>query len=430
MTAVVTFLFDYQRLTGESYNISQEKYIEFSKELFKVNVPIYIFCEAAMVDKISNLRQESITTIIPFKIEETYYFKDIEIIKECYRNNQYGYLCGLRPNQMYLLMMSWTKIWALNEAIKMNKYNSKVFTWVDFGIFKATPDTTHETLSHILTHPSEKIKLMLLQETHSDELKDKRKIYLNYRWKTSAQIISIPNHLFDIFKEKFDQEYELMIKMRLPVYEEQLLSVIVTENRSVFDVYYGDYGDIFRSYFNYQSTAKITFFNLHHCMDHQLYDIVTQIGYQLIDNKLINYSKKETILIFHEVLIGAAQYGDLSLSKKAAEIIEKNIYGIELRDILGILIRSLKYHQINVKVLSYPTHDLQLVFLLEKLFKVKFQCEYNLILNVSDYFLLSPLIEGNRINKEDQTKGIHLLKNNPFNPRIDDLIDQWNQLFR
>ena len=364
--SVVTFLFDYEKLTGTKYNrVSEEAFFKHGAKLLSIDMPMYIFADEKYINKIKSLRNPNYDTkIIPFDISTYPYFEHSNDIKKMYINGEFGNLCGPRDysvldsndtkfNQRFLIMMSWCKIYAIRKALEINEFNSKIFTWVDFGIFKLNGGShTISGISNVLHNPhTEKIKMIVIKDFSPKSVKNRYEYYKYNRWTCIAGLFSIPAHLFIKFEFLFNEEYKFMIKNKIPSYEEQIFSVIIAENREIFDIYYGDYKDIFTSYFEHKSGYYITYSNALHMRTQQNKNIIlfANILIDSYNKNVIQYSKQEICTIFDELLIGTWYAGDLLLSKRCADIVHESIKVIDKNFTKFLQIKNnLSFHNINI----------------------------------------------------------------------------------
>lgn len=389
MKTIVTFLFDYERLTGSEYLIND--YLK-SSDLLKCPLPMYIFAEQPHVEKIKSLRGNYPTKIVEFKIEETEYFRHFDKVQALYQMGKTGKLCSTRKNQIYLVMMSWSKMWALDQAIKDNPFKSETFIWSDFDIMKIqgvnpkikghyfTPDEMGSILQQA---PTDKIKLMMLMYYSPSHFEDRKKYYKNYRWVGVGGLMSFPKKIFPWFKESFDLELEKMIEAEVPSYDEQLIPIIVSHNPEMFSLYFGDYHDLLRSYLDFRSDPNQIYRSLIQMRKDQTFLIGNSLSAKILESYekgLISYSNEMLVLIFNEILILTWWGKRKDYSKKAALIIEDKIYGYPCSK-FQIVKKNLSYHGIDLIGEKIPIRhvlgtlnfgDAISQILAEKIFHIKF----------------------------------------------------------
>lgn len=127
------------------------------------------------------------------------------------------------------------KFYWLNDSI--NKYcKTKNIAWIDAGIIKAAFNV--ELLPTL--NATNKIKMMALNYASRAEIQDPGFVY-ECRYKVAAGFFVGPMELMRIFCQK-------IMSFKIEGLEQEYMTIVLYNNRYLFDLYYGDFCDLFRNY--------------------------------------------------------------------------------------------------------------------------------------------------------------------------------------
>lgn len=136
---IVTALFNIQRENWTSFQRPFEDYLNYSKQLLHMNVPLLAFVDRSVEEFVRYHRRnkEHLTQIIVSSIHELEYYDDYNIIKEIMDSDEFrdghaflNHPEGFSPE--YNILMN-SKFPMLYEASKLNYFNSTHFYWLDMG---------------------------------------------------------------------------------------------------------------------------------------------------------------------------------------------------------------------------------------------------------------------------------------------------------
>lgn len=116
-----------------------EEYLEWFKETLQINCDMYIFIEKKFYDfVIANRPKNYNTRIVLTTIEDSYYYKYIDIMRNILNNDIYKSRIAYPERVECVLpeynIIQYSKFGWLNYAIDENKFNSDYFFWIDAGI--------------------------------------------------------------------------------------------------------------------------------------------------------------------------------------------------------------------------------------------------------------------------------------------------------
>jgi hypothetical protein len=113
------------------YNLSDkdfhDKYINNFKKLENTGIPIVLFMDKKYKDYKFNDNVKIVKYIDIDELEFCKLIRDKTIVLPTYRNM-------VKDNENYMKIIN-NKIFFVNEAIKLNLFNTHHYAWIDFGIF-------------------------------------------------------------------------------------------------------------------------------------------------------------------------------------------------------------------------------------------------------------------------------------------------------
>jgi len=127
MTTIVTAYFQLPKAKA-----SHAKYVEWMKNMLKIQNPMVIFCDEQSRAMIQSMRGDAITQIIVTRFEEFYSFRYVKSFLEHEKMDREVAI----GHNVYLYMIWSEKSHFLKRAIEMNVFSSSYFLWVDIGCFR------------------------------------------------------------------------------------------------------------------------------------------------------------------------------------------------------------------------------------------------------------------------------------------------------
>lgn len=295
---LVTAFVDLQKYDHNNRKPSSE-YLPKIEELLQYDGPMVIFCETDMSSVLREIRlrhgKGDLTYVIVFNFYNLPFADRIEEMRQMdffplglnkHRKESYEYF-----------VMTWNKIHFLKRALEVNPFESEGFAWIDIGItyvpgilINNVNDTLAE-LKKIMSSNFEKIRMGCMCETSEEEASNPNLFYSERRSKLISGFISMPKELVNIFDSLISEEIGFCLKNGYFNLEEAIISRILAGNREYFEIYYGDYEDIFRCYFGRMGRVSTLMINIRYChqyMMKQLWDLSYIIATNTRDNPQMN----------------------------------------------------------------------------------------------------------------------------------------------
>src|SRR5579863_6917283 len=176
LPTIVTALYDIRSL--ENNNSSDAKnidhYIDKGTELLSLEIPMIIYTEEKLFNKIRAIRPvelHAITQIIIEDFTKSEYFIFLDRIKENLKKYNIQNLCRGKDTPLYFIL-NCNKFYWMNQSIHYNFFDSTHFVWIDFGISRLSTGYTNNIRRWIQRIP-DKIRQMeinpYLENTSSKE---------------------------------------------------------------------------------------------------------------------------------------------------------------------------------------------------------------------------------------------------------------------
>jgi uncharacterized protein HtrL/YibB-like len=287
---VVTAIFDLS-IRDPNRTRSIDDYMKIGRTLLDLPVNLFIVTDPHLSPIIWQHRRKlgflDRTFIYTLKLEDSPFYRYHYEIEKLYNNGHRP--IGLDPigDTAYYTILGWTRYWIIQESIRLNPFESNGRMWVDFGLFHLYPNTLKKMSDKLITCidqvPVDRIKMMILQDTSTNEIEDRSKYYSVRQCRLAAGICCGPDSLLSWMVDAFTVEVENCMQSNYPSLDEIVLNVVYTLNSSKFETYYGDYKDILPNFTGCMGGTLIILNNLNHCITHGLTD-----RSQLISRYLLN----------------------------------------------------------------------------------------------------------------------------------------------
>lgn len=236
-----------KNITGSKLNHSVNRYVELAKNfLLKLPYNLIIFTDDEEIINIINEERKPFiekTLIINNLFEDTYYYKHLNKLKEL--QSKFHILNGHIEHEtpMYIILNN-NKFDFMEEAIKLNPFNSSHFIWMDFSINHVALDFNriHEWINLV----PDKIKQLCINP-FIENIDHKEMFKYIYHHTAGGLFTGSSKNLLEycrLFKEKTEQIY------REDWYQidEAVMTIVQRENPQLFDLFYGDYQGIISNY--------------------------------------------------------------------------------------------------------------------------------------------------------------------------------------
>ena len=345
---LVTFYFDLSSREETRMGVGR-KYLTLGNYILDLDVNLFIVADPRIAVHAWNQRKKrnllNKTFIIPIALENLPYYSHRPAIEQAFAAGKRPIGLSIKKDTPLYFLLGWSKFWALQQSIKLNPFQSKIFAWVDYGLFHLWPNQEEQmklTLSDNLAQLiSGKIKVTTMNETSQSEIIDRSLFYSKRQCKMISGYFGGGKELMEWFCEKFDQELKCCLKSGHPNLEESIMSVIYAENKDKFISYHGDYVDLIsyhpRKLLNLEVMAdkmrkplnlEVMADKMRKLRDLKMWDKMVGIYYQTIKYVDLNepsISIYDQLSIYNETLV-AGWYADRkNISLEAANRLVKLI---------------------------------------------------------------------------------------------------------
>lgn len=291
---------------GTKFSRSVDKYIELSKQfIMKLPYNLIVFTDDdEIINFINEERQQyaNKTYIINKPFENTYYYKYLDRLKELQKIFTIinGHVEQETP--MYIILNN-NKFDFMEDAIKLNPFNSSHFIWMDFSINHTALDfyKIHEWIDLV----PDKIKQLCINP-YIENSDNKEMFKYIYHHMAGGLFTGTSKNLLkycQLFKEKTEQIYnENWYQI-----DEAVMTMVQRENPDLFELYYGDYQGIVSNYLTPIHNIDLIFVGIQKCINHnktkQAFDILCYCHKYFENNPTSNlifdYIQKHIIVDFY-----------------------------------------------------------------------------------------------------------------------------------
>lgn len=265
MWTIVTCLYDLSSREGNKGRRTIDDYLQYGKHLMRLDMPMIIFCDPDVLIKVWKLRQSHLnkTYFISKRLEDFQTYSDYkEDIVKCLTNNPVRNLNPIKDTALY-----WTLTFARLEMVKMaialNPFDTKIFGWVDFGIYHVAG----ETISMIpRLNVGIKMKVEVTRDCFPEEIEDKKSFFSTLSLRTAGGFITGgDNEYMTFINLVFHYLRQIINNDGIAPTKEELLTYIRVKNPLMFDYYYGDFEEIICNYDEIRSGQHNIINNMRFC---------------------------------------------------------------------------------------------------------------------------------------------------------------------
>ena len=339
-----------------------QEYLKLAEHILQLPINLFIVADDHLTPHFWKYRKEKglldKTFIYPLPLENSPYYRYRSEIEKAYRAGRRPRgLSPIKDTPLYIIV-SWTKLCAIQYAIKLNPFKSECIMWIDMGLFHLYPqqieDRQVQLLEDLQSIPKQKLKVMLIQDTLPSEIENRTVFYSKRQCKVIGGLFGGALSLMAKLCKDFALEVETCMASGYPSQEEALLSVLYAKNKSAYELCYGIYDDLITNFIYYRNNFNIILqCNLRYCRDNLLWPEVVKIC-QYIDHSVIKglaeLSPAQKIYLYDDYLVGA-WYVNKELSLYAAkQIIDLFGQHSELSETFGVdhINSNLGYHELQL----------------------------------------------------------------------------------
>lgn len=269
---IVTALYDLRQLEAsqskERKNI--DDYIEKGKFLSTLPYNMVIFTDIYLYDKIAELRRnlEHQTLIIVKEFSETFYYKYLDKTRHLMDKYTIYNRSGGKDTLLYIIL-NHNKFYFMEETIKLDPFSSTKYMWMDFGITHVAQN--QESIHRWITNVPDKIKQMMIMPYV--ESPPPKEYFKHIRH-------NVAGGLFSGAKLNILKYIQLYKKYCLQIMDEEwyqldeaIMTMIIRDHPSLFELYYGDYAGIISNYDCPLHNIDLNIRAIQKCLDAKCYFI-------------------------------------------------------------------------------------------------------------------------------------------------------------
>lgn len=201
------------------------------------------------------------------------------------------------------IILTWNKIYFVEEIMKINPFNTNYFGWIDFGIYNVIRDNLPTNIYETLQPTTTKVKIMELRHVFDKETTDMYNYCAYFRWKYAGGLwtghTSSLTKLISLFKK---QLFEIL-SMRIFAHEETLFALVYKNNKDLFELYYGDYYQILINYNKITNPVNLIFENIKNCRYNRDFKHAVEIAEKLYQDCYDKLSPAKKYMIYDELIV-------------------------------------------------------------------------------------------------------------------------------
>lgn len=283
-----TSLFDLGSLENNNQRRSNNEYLEYGKYVLSLDINLVIFIEPKNYNFVWEQRNNnnllSKTHIVTIELSDLPYYSLLNDVTKCLDQNPLINGHSFKDTPYYFIVM-WSKYSCIQYTIKHNPFHSSHVGWIDFGISHVGSTSTnfvHKDKIFELIY--DKIRIMFLNVVDYNYIIDLKE-YCKYKQSITACGFFTGN-MKNIKKicNLLDHKIKLLINMGIVLLDEEIMTIIYLEYPEIFDLYYGNYCDIFNNYKHLRTGYDIIINILNTCSNLKLYKWGYKIGSMLFQS--------------------------------------------------------------------------------------------------------------------------------------------------
>ena len=273
---LVTCFYDVQEVQEgrdkTDINVDNWKFVHLT---LRLNQPLIIFTSPDLVEKINSLRDSlsvglrEKTYIISKEFSDLEYYRYRDTIRKCRAINPIKNI-NLEKNSSDYCILTWSKFSFLNEAAKLNPFNSSHFGWIDVNI----KQICKEVDPFIFNNTPDKTRVMLIKHPNPDDVSpDKLKLFFSYIQQNVSlgYFTGLRDNIINLYNE-VDRYIQEFTNRDIAPIDEQLISFLIGIKPGLFTFFYGDNSSLLLNYHQPRSDLKKILLNLSTCKSLGLYE--------------------------------------------------------------------------------------------------------------------------------------------------------------
>lgn len=257
---VVTGLFDIERHLWSSYNRDWDIYWNYFCNILSLKAKMVIFIQQKNKHLVEQERMKidptlENTVIIEKEIEELKKFELKDQIENTMNSDQFknGLVESDVPEickPLYSIVIL-SKLDLLEESIKLNKFDTKYFMWLDGGICHTHYKEEHKNIDfpkiENFIPPDEKITLLCRQLPQPEDA-NMHMFFKSHSNRFGAGLILGDKTSIPLFNKYCDIVLKKALDENVIDCEQSIYAIVYLQNPELFNLFHGDWYDLFYKY--------------------------------------------------------------------------------------------------------------------------------------------------------------------------------------
>lgn len=320
MCTFVTAFYDLPAIDNNPKRRSKSTYFKLFEGINLIRHPLIIFIEKKNFDELSkiicNLKDDNLIKkrkILIKEFNELYYYKKYTEIQN------YSFYDEYNPNHeshRYTIVML-SKIHLVTEVAKLNPYNTTHFAWIDFGISHVTY-IDPVIIDNIVANIPDKFKVGAISPINKTSVQNRKEYHSKICTYSIGGFFTTSGINAFKYQEMFDKEADVMFNLKYSNTDEQITSILISENEDFFDLYPSGGYCPFDNYCNITKDEKGVVYMIELCRMRNLHKLACKFGKSLIDSitkGFVRLQNKDFIYTLYNLYI-CAYYCDKEYAKK------------------------------------------------------------------------------------------------------------------
>lgn len=258
-----TFFFDIGRGQWDSFTLANNTYMYWFKNFLSLNVNLYIETEEKFVDIIKENRKAidpdfKKTVIVTKQLSELPAYNKFNakleklMFSDAFKAKVHHQVPEM--NQPLYNVLMFNKLSTMQNAVKLNPFNTQYYSWVDTGFIRDSKwvedNSNWPDLSQLQLKPNN-IRVFCIDSNISPKLKEKE--YKEFHCMSQIRhikgtIFFLDKRCLDWFAETFDDRVNYCIKNGFIGSDEKIFDLCYTVDSSKFDIVQCDWRQEFHLY--------------------------------------------------------------------------------------------------------------------------------------------------------------------------------------
>ena len=329
---LVTAFYDLNKLEKRPVEKTKNNYLMWGEFIFKMDINIVFFVEAENYEYVWRKRAEKKLlhkTLIIKKEYSELRFYDMREELEIYKKEHPLMNSLLNKDSANYIVLTWNKIFFVEDVMKLNPFNTNYFGWIDFGLYNIVMrDTMPSNIYETLTPTTKKIKMLELHHVFDKETVNIYNYCAYFRWKYAGGLWTGHTSTLPTLFSHFKKQLFEILSLRIFAHEETIFALTYSKNKDLFELYYGSYPQILINYNKIRSPVDMIFENIKECRYNgefkHAFDIAEKVYNECYDN--LNVVKK--FITYDELIVNGSHIDQSKAedyAKKFIDDVEKDI---------------------------------------------------------------------------------------------------------